>query len=280
MTVGGELAKPGDAIIVTGDIGRHGCTILLEREDFGIDADVTSDCAPLWKTVKAVMDTTHNLHVIRDATRGGVGTVLYEIAGQSSVGIRLNAEAVPVRPEVKGVCGMLGLEPLYLACEGRLVIMAPKEEAEGIVETLKKCPYSADAAIIGEVIAEEPGRVIMETEIGTQALLPQPGESFYQESVNRRSQGMETRVAVISIIVEQEDAIEELNILLHEARQYIVGRMGIPYRAKGISIISIVIDAPQDTISALSGKIGHLKGVFAKTAYSNVITPAEGGTQD
>ena len=261
VTVGGELAKPGDAIIVTGDIGRHGCTILLEREDFGIDADVTSDCAPLWKTVKAVMDTTHNLHVIRDATRGGVGTVLYEIAGQSSVGIRLNAEAVPVRPEVKGVCGMLGLEPLYLACEGRLVIMAPKEEAEGIVETLKKCPYSADAAIIGEVIAEEPGRVIMETEIGTQALLPQPG-------------------GVISIIVEQEDAIEELNILLHEARQYIVGRMGIPYRAKGISIISIVIDAPQDTISALSGKIGHLKGVFAKTAYSNVITPAEGGTQD
>lgn len=280
VTVGGELAKPGDAIIVTGDIGRHGCTILLEREDFGIDADVTSDCAPLWKTVKAVMDTTHNLHVIRDATRGGVGTVLYEIAGQSSVGIRLNAEAVPVRPEVKGVCGMLGLEPLYLACEGRLVIMAPKEEAEGIVETLKKCPYSTDAAIIGEVIAEEPGRVIMETEIGTQALLPQPGESFYQESVNRRSQGMETRVAVISIIVEQEDAIEELNILLHEARQYIVGRMGIPYRAKGISIISIVIDAPQDAISALSGKIGHLKGVFAKTAYSNVITPAEGGTQD
>lgn len=175
VTVGGELAKPGDAIIVTGDIGRHGCTILLEREDFGIDADVTSDCAPLWKTVKAVMDTTHNLHVIRDATRGGVGTVLYEIAGQSSVGIRLNAEAVPVRPEVKGVCGMLGLEPLYLACEGRLVIMAPKEEAEGIVETLKKCPYSADAAIIGEVIAEESGRVIMETEIGTQALLPQPG---------------------------------------------------------------------------------------------------------
>lgn len=254
VTVGGELAKPGDAIIVTGDIGRHGCTILLEREDFGIDADVTSDCAPLWKTVKAVMDTTHNLHVIRDATRGGVGTVLYEIAGQSSVGIRLNAEAVPVRPEVKGVCGMLGLEPLYLACEGRLVIMAPKEEAEGIVETLKKCPYSADAAIIGEVIAEEPGRVIMETEIGTQALLPQPGESFYQESVNRRSQDMETRVAVISIIVEQEDAIEELNILLHEARQYIVGRMGIPYRAKEISIISIVIDAPQDTISALSGK--------------------------
>ena len=86
---------------------------------------------------------------------------------------------------------------------------------------------------------------------------------------------MDTRVAVISIIVEQDDAIEELNTLLHEARQYIIGRMGIPYRAKGISI-----DAPQDKISALSGKIGHLKGISAKTAYSNVITPAEGGADD
>ena len=81
---------------------------------------------------------------------------------------------------------------------------------------------------------------------------------------------MDTRVAVISIIVEQDDAIEELNTLLHEARQYIIGRMGIPYRAKGISIISIAIDAPQDVISALSGKIGNLDGISVKTAYSNV----------
>ena len=175
VNVAGTYAKPGDAIIVTGDIGRHGCTILLAREDFGIDADVTSDCAPLWKTVEAVMNTTHDLHVIRDATRGGVGTVLYEIAGQSNVGIRLDAAKVPVASEVKGVCGMLGLEPLYLACEGRMVIMAPKSEAEKIVETLKKCPYSANAAIIGEVTADQPGKVVMTTEIGTQALLPQPG---------------------------------------------------------------------------------------------------------
>lgn len=175
VNVAGTYAKPGDAIIVTGDIGRHGCTILLAREDFGIDADITSDCAPLWKTVEAVMNTTHDLHVIRDATRGGVGTVLYEIAGQSNVGIRLNAAKVPVAPEVKGVCGMLGLEPLYLACEGRMVIMAPMAEAEKIVEILKKCPYSKNAAIIGEVTADQPGKVVMTTEIGTQALLPQPG---------------------------------------------------------------------------------------------------------
>lgn len=171
----GNLAKPGDAIIVTGDVGRHGCTILLAREEFGIEAEITSDCAPLWGTVKAVMDETHDIHVIRDATRGGVGTVLYEIAEQSNVGIRLDAASVPVDPAVKGVCGMLGLEPLYLACEGRLVIMAPKEVAPQIVEVLKKGPYSQNAAIIGEVTEEQPGRVVMTTEIGTQALLPQPG---------------------------------------------------------------------------------------------------------
>ena len=153
----GAKAEPGDAIIVTGDIGRHGCTILLAREDFGIEADVTSDCAPLWGAVEAVLDTGGDVHVIRDATRGGVGTVLYEIAAQSDVGIKLDSTAIPVADEVRGVCGMLGLEPLYLACEGRLVI------------------YCKSAAIIGEVTAEQPGKVVMTTEIGAQTLLPQPG---------------------------------------------------------------------------------------------------------
>lgn len=171
----GTKAAPGDAIIVTGDVGRHGCTILLARESFGIDAEVTSDCAPLWGAVKDVLDTTHDVHVIRDATRGGVGTVLYEIAGQSNVGIRLESAAVPVAPEVKGVCSMLGLEPLYLACEGRLVIFAPSAEAPAIVEKLRQGKYTADAAIIGEVTAEHPGQVIMTTEIGGETILPQPG---------------------------------------------------------------------------------------------------------
>lgn len=171
----GAKAQPGDAILVTGDVGRHGCTILLAREDFGIEADVTSDCAPLWGTVEAMLEITKNIHVIRDATRGGVGTVLYEIAGQSNVGVRLDSTAVPVAPEVQGVCRMLGLEPLYLACEGRLVIIAPKEEAPKLLEILRQGPYSRDAAMIGEITAENPGRVIMTTEIGAQTVLPQPG---------------------------------------------------------------------------------------------------------
>ena len=171
----GTLAQPGDAVIVSGDVGRHGCTILLARNQFGIDADVTSDCAPLWGTVEAMLDTTKDIHVIRDATRGGVGTVLYEIAGQSHVGIHLDSQAIPVDPAVRGVCGMLGLEPLYLACEGRLVIFAPKGVAGDIVATLRQGNYSKDAAIIGEVTADQPGRVIMRTEIGAETLLPPPG---------------------------------------------------------------------------------------------------------
>ena len=120
-------------------------------------------------------DETKDIHVIRDATRGGVGTVLYEITGQSNVGIELDYAKIPVAPDVKGVCGMLGLEPLYLACEGRLVIIAPEDKAEAILAVLKKQPYSENAAIIGKITAEHPGRVVMETEIGAKTVLSQPG---------------------------------------------------------------------------------------------------------
>lgn len=171
----GFAAKPGDAVIVSRDIGCHGCTVLLARNDFGIEADVSSDCAPLWGTVEDMLAATRDIHVIRDATRGGVGTVLYEIANQSHVGIRLDAPKIPVAPAVKGVCGMLGLEPLYLACEGSLVIVAPKEVAPALVETLHRGKYSANAAIIGEVTEDMPGRVVLTTEIGAETLLPPPG---------------------------------------------------------------------------------------------------------
>lgn len=175
VRLSGSMAKPGDAVIVTGDIGRHGCTILLARNHFGIDADVTSDCAPLWEPVQAMLDRTKDIHVIRDATRGGVGTVLHEIAAQSGVGIRLDSSAVPVAPPVRGVCGMLGLEPLYLACEGRLVVIAPKDKALALIETLRRYEYTKDAAVIGEVTDRQTGRVVLCTEIGAETLLPPPG---------------------------------------------------------------------------------------------------------
>ncbi len=171
----GAFARPGDVVIVTGDIGRHGATILLEREELGISADISSDCAPLWGTVEAMIETTKDIHVIRDATRGGVGTVLYEIAAESGVGVSIDAEAVPVRDAVKGVCGMLGIDPLYLANEGTMVVIAPESEAEKLIEVLHKGNDSAGAAVIGRITEEDPGLVIMNTEIGTRTMLPQPG---------------------------------------------------------------------------------------------------------
>lgn len=171
----GAYAKPGDKIIVTGDIGRHGCTILLARENLGIEADIKSDCAPLWGTVEAMLETTKDIHVIRDATRGGVGTVLYEIASESNVGIKLDSSAIPVDPAVKGVCGMLGLDPLYLANEGTLVVIAPADQAEALLDTLYQGKYSQNAAVIGEITDTMPGKVVVTTEIGAETLLPQPG---------------------------------------------------------------------------------------------------------
>lgn len=174
IETGGRLAEPGDAVIVTGDIGRHGCAILLARDEFGINADITSDCAPLCALVQNALEASKNVHVIRDATRGGVGTVLYEIAAQSITGMYIEREALPVLPEVKGVCSMLGLDPLYLACEGRMVFIVPESSADAVLGAVKKCKYGEGAARIGTVTAENAGRVVVKTEIGTQTLLPKP----------------------------------------------------------------------------------------------------------
>ena len=174
----GAYAKPGDSIIVTGDVGRHGCAILLARDEYGIEADVTSDCAPLWHPVEAALSAVPDIHVIRDATRGGVGTVLYEIAKESHVGVELASSDIPVDPAVKGVCGMLGLEPLYLACEGRLVMIVPKEKEEKLLTILRAQKYTEGAAVIGHITEEMPGRVVMTTEIGAKTFLPEPGNEL------------------------------------------------------------------------------------------------------
>ncbi len=171
----GAFAKPGDCVIVTGDIGRHGCTILLERENLGIEADVTSDCAPLWDAVEAMIGVTHDIHVIRDATRGGVGTVLYEIAAESNVGVELDSANIPVEGAVNGVCGMLGLDPLYLANEGTMVVIAPESEKDKILDALHSIEHTKKAAVIGKITGEMPGRVVLTTEIGTKSMLPEPG---------------------------------------------------------------------------------------------------------
>ncbi len=174
----GAKAKPGDAVIVTGDVGRHGATILLSRDDYGIEADIKSDCAPLWKSVESAIKEVGDVHVIRDATRGGVGTVLYEITKESGVGVRLEAEEIPVAEPVRGVCSMLGLEPLYLACEGTMVMIVPDEKSDKLIETLSKISETKDAKKIGVITEEHSGLVSLKTEIGTETVLPEPGHEL------------------------------------------------------------------------------------------------------
>lgn len=178
VTTSGRLAAPGDAVIVTGDIGRHGTAILLARNEYGIEADVKTDCAPLWNPIHALLREVPEVHVIRDATRGGVGTVLYEIAKEAGVGIALEREKVPVADAVRGVTGMLGLEPLYLACEGTMVLFVPQEKADRALEVLHAQEYTHGAAVIGTVQEENPGRVIMRTELGSRTFLPEPGNEL------------------------------------------------------------------------------------------------------
>ena len=178
VNTSGTLAKDGDVVITTGDIGRHGCTILLQRDDYGIDAEVESDCAPLWNLVKESLDAVPEIHVIRDATRGGVGTVLYEIAGQSNVGVEINYDDIPVQESVKGVCGLLGLEPLYLANEGTLVMIVPEEKKDILLDVLHKNKYGRGAAVIGKITSDHQGYVVSNTQLGVKTILPQPGNEL------------------------------------------------------------------------------------------------------
>jgi hydrogenase expression/formation protein HypE len=166
IEIGGDRAEPGDQIIVSGTVGDHGATILLQREAMGLDASFQSDTAPLNHLVQQMLTVSGNIHVLRDPTRGGLGTTLNEIALNSQVGIIIHQDRIPVKPEVENVCELMGFDPLYIANEGKLIAVAPKNEIDKILSVMKKHKYGKDAAIIGEVISEHSGTVLMNTTIG------------------------------------------------------------------------------------------------------------------
>ncbi len=160
-------ARPGDKVIVSGFIGDHGVAVLLARGELGISADITSDTAPLNGLVAALLDGAGPyVHVLRDATRGGVATVLNEVALASGVGIVLAEEALPVRPAVFGVCEMLGIDPLYVACEGRMVVAVDGDRADDALAAMRAHPLGCDSVIIGEVGDEPVGLVLENTGFG------------------------------------------------------------------------------------------------------------------
>jgi hydrogenase expression/formation protein HypE len=167
-----QLVRPGDKVLISGTVGDHGVAILLARGDLDIEADVRSDTRPLWSLASALIGTCGDgLRCMRDATRGGVATVLNEIAMAAEVGIVLEESRVPVRPEVVGAGEILGIDPLYVANEGKLVVFVAPERAEAALEAMRALPAGVDAAIIGEVREEPPGRVLGRTTFGGHRLI-------------------------------------------------------------------------------------------------------------
>jgi hydrogenase expression/formation protein HypE len=166
VQISASRARPGDAVIVSGSLGDHGIAILLARNELALDAAVSSDCQPLHGLVAAMLAACQDIHCLRDATRGGVATVLNEFATSSRVGIRINETAVPVNETVRGACEILGLDPLYLANEGKLVAVVPATHAAAVLAAMRAHPAGRDAAIVGEITAEPVGNVILATAFG------------------------------------------------------------------------------------------------------------------
>ncbi|MEI4484764.1 hydrogenase expression/formation protein HypE [Frigidibacter sp. MR17.14] len=161
-----ELVRPGDVAIVNGVLGDHGASILAARGDMALSTDIESDCAALGHLMAAVLEAAPGARAARDATRGGLAAALNEIAGAAGVGIEIDEDALPLRDEVKGVCEILGLDPLYLANEGRLVVFVPPDQAEAAVAAMRTRPEGQGACIVGRAVAAHPGMVTMRTLFG------------------------------------------------------------------------------------------------------------------
>ena len=167
----GNRAAPGDAVLISGSVGDHGLTILAQREGLKFQTPVQSDSAALHGLVQELMQSVEAVHVLRDPTRGGLATTLKEIAEQSETCIELDEPMIPINPGVAEGCSFLGLDPLFLANEGKMICILPQEEAEMALEAMRGHALGREAAIVGRVVAGRPGRVIMNTQIGGQRLV-------------------------------------------------------------------------------------------------------------
>jgi hydrogenase expression/formation protein HypE len=160
-------ARPGDCVILSGSLGDHGITILTRRQGLELEGAIESDSAPLHTLVAAILAAAGDVRVMRDPTRGGLASTLNEIAVQSHAGIAIRETALPIHDGVRGACEVLGLDPLYVANEGKLVAIVPAASAEAVLAAMRRHPLGAEAAIIGEVVGRHPGLVTMHTPFGT-----------------------------------------------------------------------------------------------------------------
>lgn len=170
----GNNARAGDAVIVSGTLGDHGTAIMLEREPLGITGAPPSDCAPLGGLVAEMLKASPHIHVLRDPTRGGAAGAFQEIARQSRVGIEIFEASLPIHPAVQGISELLGLEPLHLANEGKLIAIVPAAAAKTVLAAMRRHRYGGQAAIIGRILAEPAGRVLLTNSFGSQRILSVP----------------------------------------------------------------------------------------------------------
>ena len=161
-----HAARPGDRIIVSGTIGDHGIAIMSVREGLEFETVLESDTAPLNGLTEVILGACPGTRCMRDPTRGGVASALNELAAASRVGVELDEAAIPLRSEVRGACEMLGLDPLYVANEGKLIAVVPPEDADRVVAAMRADPLGRDAAVIGRVVADHPGMVLLRSRVG------------------------------------------------------------------------------------------------------------------
>jgi hydrogenase expression/formation protein HypE len=171
IDISGRNARPGDQVLINGTIGDHGMAVLCKREGLAFENEIQSDAASLNGLIALMLDAFAGIHVLRDPTRGGVATTLNEIAEHSGVGIRLFEEALPVRGDVLGACELLGLDPLYVANEGKVLAIVPAQGADAVFSAMKSHPLGRAACRIGEVVSNDPGRVFLRTRIGGHRLV-------------------------------------------------------------------------------------------------------------
>ncbi len=174
VDISGANAIPGDKVIVSGSLGDHGIAVLSQREGLKFQVPIESDCAPLNKLVAEILETSANIHCLRDPTRGGLATTLNEFAKQSQVGFRIEEENIPINKAVLAACELLGFDPLYVANEGKLVAVVAPSDADKVLAKMRQNQYGAEAIIIGEVVNEHPGQVVMKTSLGSSRIVDMP----------------------------------------------------------------------------------------------------------
>ena len=173
VRISAASARPGDHILLSGTIGDHGMAVMSKREGLEFEGAIVSDTMPLHRLVEAMLEAGE-IHALRDPTRGGLATTICEIAATSKTGIEIDINTIPVREEVKGACEMLGLDPMFVANEGKLVAFVPAEHGDAILKAMRGTPEGRDAVRIGYVTGEHPGMAVLKTEIGGTRILDLP----------------------------------------------------------------------------------------------------------